>query len=105
MGVFAIKLQKSYGCGVHHKICWCQLHTFLEHKILRETVFLETSMRLLSGISSMFGNTTLDLFASCIDYLIDRYISCKSDPEALAIDAFQSNGTLNFIISFPLLVC
>ena len=43
------KLQKSYGCGVHHKICGYQLHTSLEHKILRQTVFLETSMSLLSG--------------------------------------------------------
>ena len=40
--------KKNYGCGVHHKICWYQLHTFLEHKILRQTAFLETSMKLLS---------------------------------------------------------
>ena len=45
---FVMKLQNSYGCGVHHKICGYQLHTPLEHKILRRTVFLETSMRLLS---------------------------------------------------------
>ena len=31
----------GYGCDV--------THTFLEHKILRQTVLLETSMRLLSG--------------------------------------------------------
>ena len=70
-----------------------------------EAIEWKLSTHLFQKISGMFGNTTLDLFASCIDYLIDRYISCKSDPEALAIDAFQSNGTLNFIISFPLLVC
>ena len=45
---FCNKLQKSYGSGVHHKICGYQLHTFLEHKIRRQTVFLENSMRLLS---------------------------------------------------------
>ena len=28
---------------------WCQLHISLEHKILRQTIFLEASMRLLSG--------------------------------------------------------
>ena len=44
-----MKLQKSYACGVDHKICKYQLHTFVEHKILRQTVFLETSVRLLSG--------------------------------------------------------
>ena len=45
---FVMKLH-GYWCGVHPKICGYQLHTFLEHKILRQTVFLETSVRLLSG--------------------------------------------------------
>ena len=32
---FVMKFQKSHGCNVHHKICGYQLHTFLEHKMLR----------------------------------------------------------------------
>lgn len=44
-----MKLQKNYGCGVHHKIGGYQLYTFLENKILRQTIFLESSVRLLSG--------------------------------------------------------
>ena len=48
---FLMKLQKNYkyGVGVPHKICGYQLHTFQEHKILRLTGFLETSVKLLSG--------------------------------------------------------
>ena len=40
-------------------------------------------------ISSMFGNPTLDLFASRTNYQIDMYISWKPGPKALAIDAFN----------------
>ena len=43
-----MKLQKNYGFGVNQKRCGTQLHTLLEHKLLRETVFLETLVRLLS---------------------------------------------------------
>ena len=39
---------KSYGCGVRHKICGYQLHTFLKHKTLKQIVFLETSVMLVS---------------------------------------------------------
>ena len=49
MSCFIRALQKNYGCGVHQKICGYQLHTFLQHKIVRQTVFVETSMKLLSG--------------------------------------------------------
>ena len=44
-----MKLQKSYGCDVHQKICEYPLHIFVEHKIMRQKVLLETPMRLLSG--------------------------------------------------------
>ena len=43
-----MKLQKNFGCGLHNKICGYQLHTLLEYKIVTETVFIETSMSLLS---------------------------------------------------------
>ena len=75
-----MKLQKNYKYGIPHKICGYQLHTLLEHKILRLTGFLETSVKLLSGNkalncfkknSSMFGNPTLDPFAFHINHDID----------------------------------
>ena len=58
-----------------------------------ETIEWKLSTNLFQKISSMFGNSTLDLFASRINYQIPRYISRKPDPKALAI------------ISFPLLAC
>ena len=44
-----MKLQMNYGFGSHYKIFGYQLHTFLEHKILTNIVFLETSMKLFSS--------------------------------------------------------
>ena len=49
----------------------------------------------------MFGNPTIDLFASRINYQIDRYISWKLDPKALAIDAFSINWNTEFYYIFP----
>ena len=65
-----------------------------------EAIEWKLSTHLFQKISGMFGNTTLDLFASCIDYLIDRYISWKSDPEALAIDAFSIKWNTEFYYIF-----
>ena len=44
-----MELKKGYGSDVHHKICGYQLHTFVEHKILGQTVFLKSSVKLLGG--------------------------------------------------------
>ena len=52
-------------------------------------------------ISSIFGNPTLDLFASRINYQIDRYISWKPDPKALAIGAFSIKWNTEFYYIFP----
>ena len=49
----------------------------------------------------MFGNPTLDLFASRINYQIDRYISWKPVPKALAIDAFSIKCNTEFYHIFP----
>ena len=37
----------------------------------------------------MFGNPKLDLFASCINYQIERYISWEPVPKAVAIEVFS----------------
>ena len=44
-----MELKKGYGSDVHHKIYGYQLHTFVEHKILGQTVFLKSSVKLLGG--------------------------------------------------------
>ena len=49
----------------------------------------------------MFGNPTLDLFASRINYQIHRYISWKPDPKALATDAFSIKWNTEFYFVFP----
>ena len=59
----------------------------------------------LQKISSMFGNPTLDLFASRINYQIDRNISWKPDPKVLAIDAFSIKWNTEFYYIFPFLAC
>ena len=73
-------------------------------KIFSEAVGWKLSSQSFQKISNIFGNPTLDLFASHISYQNDKYISLKPDPKAIEM-FFQSNGTLNFIISFPLLAC
>ena len=49
----------------------------------------------------MFGNPTIDLFASRINYQIDRYISWKPDLKALAIDVFSIKWNTEFYCIFP----
>ena len=66
-----------------------------------ETTEWRLSTHLFQNISSMFGNPTLDLLASRINYQIDRYISWKPDPKALAIDAFSIKWNTEFYYIFP----
>ena len=49
-----------------------------------EAIEWKLSTHLFQKVSSMFGNPTLDLFASPINHQIDRCISWKPDPKALA---------------------
>ena len=66
-----------------------------------EAIEWKLSTHLFKKISSMFGNPTLDLFASRINHKVDRYISWKPDPKALAIDAFSIKWTTEFYYIFP----
>ena len=68
-----------------------------------EAIEWKLSTHLFQKILSMFGNPTLDLFASRINYQIDRYISWKPDPKALAIDAFSIKWNTEFYYIFSLL--
>ena len=105
---FVIKLQKSYGCGTYQKICGYQLHipgtqntkanSFSRN--FNETIEQKLSTHLFLKISSMFGNPTLDLFASCINYQIHMYLSWKPGPKALATDAFSIKWNTGFYYIF-----
>ena len=66
-----------------------------------ETIEWKLSTRLFQKISSMFGNPTLDLFVSRINYQIDRYIAWKPDLKALAIHAFSIKWNTEFNYIFP----
>ena len=66
-----------------------------------EAIEWKLNTHLFGKISSMFGNPTLYLFASCINHQIGWYISGKPDPIALAIDAFSIKWNTKFYYIFP----
>ena len=66
-----------------------------------ETFEWKLSTHLFQKVSSMFRNPTLDLFASRVNYQIDRCISWKPNPKALAIDAFWIKWNTEFYYIFP----
>ena len=66
-----------------------------------EAIEWKLSTHLFQQISSVFGNPTLDLFASRINHQIDRYISWKPESKALAIDAFSIKWNTEFYYIFP----
>ena len=68
---------------------------------ISETTEWKLSTHLFQKISSIFGNPTLDLFASRMSYQTDRYISWKPVPKALAIDSFSLKCNAEFYHVFP----
>ena len=66
-----------------------------------EAIEWKLSTHLFQKILSMFGNPTLDLFASRINHQIDRYISWKPDLKAPTIDAFSIKWNTAFYYIFP----
>ena len=65
-----------------------------------EAIEWKLSTQLFQKISGMFGTPTLDLFASRINYQIDRCISWKPDPKAQATDAFSIKWDTKFYYIF-----
>ena len=59
------------------------------------------STHLFQKISCMFGNPTLDLFASRINNQMDWYNTWKPDPDVIAIDAFPIKWNTEFYHIFP----
>ena len=51
----------------------------------------------------MYGNPSLfgDLIVSRVNHQINKYISWKPDPKALAIDAFSIKWNTEFYYIFP----
>ena len=72
-----MKLEKSYECGVDHKITWVsaahiprtentEADSFSRN--FNEPIEWKLNTHLFKKISSMFGNPTLELFASRINH-------------------------------------
>lgn len=59
------------------------------------------STSVFRSIVEKFGQPDIDLFASAENKQIDKYISWRPEPEALAIDAFTMEWKENFFYIFP----
>ena len=49
-----------------------------------------------------FDPVTIDLFASCVNYKVNRYYSYNLEPEAIGIDAFSYCWSNETFYAFPL---
>ena len=70
-------------------------------KNVNETIKWKLSTHLCQKISSLFGKRILDLFASHINYQIDRYISWKTYRKVLEIDTFSIKWNTECYYIFP----
>ena len=52
-------------------------------------------------ITQLFGKPEIDMFASRINNKLEKYVSWKQEPQAIAIDAFTLNWFDTFIYCFP----
>jgi hypothetical protein len=57
--------------------------------------------KLFEKICQIMGNPDVDLFASLASHQIDRYISWRPDPKAIATDAFQQDWRHKLGYAFP----
>ena len=60
---------------------------------------------LFKRIVGVLGQPEIDLFATRLNNKVERYISWKPDPNAVAVDAFTYNWTNEFFYAFPPFSC
>ena len=53
------------------------------------------------SLVSLFSNMTIDLFASYLNRQLVRYVSWRSDPQALFVNAFTMSWSNEFFYAFP----
>ena len=68
---------------------------------INKTIKWKLSTHLFQNLSRISGKPTIDLFASHINHQIDKYISWKPDPKALASDDFSIKRNSEFCYYFP----
>jgi len=56
---------------------------------------------IFSEISLLFGNPSIDLFASRLNQQVSKYVAWKPDPNAFAVDAFSISWKNEYIYLFP----
>ena len=73
-----------------------------ESRIFDENIEWSLRDNLFQEITELFGQPSIDLFASRLNNKVNRYVSWKPDPEAEAIDSFKLHSWGNeFFWAFP----
>ena len=57
-------------------------------------------MDILQEIVCRFGKPDIDLFASRLNHKLEKYISFRPDPNAMAVDAFSISRTKQYVYIF-----
>ena len=63
------------------------------------------SDKIFRTIVSVFGKPEVDLFASRLNHKLDRFVSWKPDPQAIAVDAFSLDWANDMFYAFPPFSC
>ena len=56
---------------------------------------------LFTCICQRWGTPTIDLFASRLNHQVEKYVSWKADPGAVAVDAMSTDWSSDFFYAFP----
>ena len=72
-----------------------------ESRNVEDSTEWKLSPQIFTQICQMMGVPNVDLFASRVSHQIQTYMSLKSDPQCLAIDAFRQNWEQYFPYAFP----
>ena len=67
----------------------------------RESEWQIVKVSLVCALERLQFKPDIDLFAFCINHQFSKYVSCRPDPEALAINAFSLNWSNQNNYAFP----
>ena len=67
---------------------------------LNEELKWALDMDIFQGIVCRFGKLDIDLFASKLNYKLEKYISFRPDPNAMVVDAFSISWTKQYVFIF-----
>ena len=67
----------------------------------RDQTEWELDRKVFQQICAHFGTPHIDLFASRLNTKLDRFVSWRPDPDAVAVDAFTMDWSNTFFYAFP----